>query len=123
MRMSSASIGSPPGGGVVIKTLTVMHGYFMLKTLCLLEILICRKKYDKKAMVSFKLYNVTDWTGLDWTFPISQEVKATRQLNLGSNIIFFLKNHTPNVVEKIIPNPFIYKLKLSISLDQLCEML
>ena len=31
---------------------------------------------------------------------------------------FFLKNHAQNVVEKLVPDPFLKKLKLSISDDQ-----
>ena len=32
--------------------------------------------------------------------------------------IIFLENHTLNVVEKLFPDPFLKKSKLSISLDQ-----
>ena len=31
---------------------------------------------------------------------------------------FFLKNHAQNVVQKLVPDPFLKKLKLSISDDQ-----
>ena len=50
-------------------------------------------------------------------YPISQEVKATRQWE-----IIFLKNHIQNVV-KLAPEPFVKNEKLSISQDQMSEML
>ena len=31
---------------------------------------------------------------------------------------FFLKNHAQNIVEKLFPDPFLQKSKLSLSLDQ-----
>ena len=34
----------------------------------------------------------------------------------------FLKNHTQNVLEKVVGDPFIKKTKFSISLDQQSEM-
>ena len=50
-------------------------------------------------------------------YPISQEVKATKQWE-----IIFLKNHIQNVV-KLVPEPFVKNEKLSISQDQMSEML
>ena len=60
-------------------------------------------------------------TGQQTYCPISQEVKTTRQWNFVSswNITwksFFLKNLTQNVAEKLVPDPFLKKSKLSISL-------
>ena len=52
--------------------------------------------------------------------------KCNQTMKLGQLIeynIFFLKNHTQNVVAKLVPDPFIKKSKLSISLDQQSEML
>ena len=37
--------------------------------------------------------------------------------------MFFLKNHTENVLEKLFPDPFQKKSKLSISLDQYSKVL
>ena len=37
--------------------------------------------------------------------------------------MFFLKNHTQNVVERLVPDSFIKKSKLSISMDQQSQML
>ena len=55
-------------------------------------------------------YDITTW--LTNNCPISREVKAMRQWNLVSKQkltweTFFLKNHSPNVVEKIIPDSFL----------------
>ena len=66
----------------------------MLKTFVILEIFTflswlfgCVEKLrHKKAMVNFKIYNVINWTtkNLNTYCPISQEVEATRELNLVS---------------------------------------
>ena len=37
--------------------------------------------------------------------------------------ILFLKNHTQSVAEKLVPDPFLKKSKLSVPLDQQFEML
>ena len=44
-----------------------------------------------------------------------------KEYNMAS--IIFLKNHTKNVMEKLVPDPFIKKSKLSESLDQQSEIL
>ena len=59
---------------------------------------------------------------------ISQEVYAIRQWNLFSkpNItfeMFLLKNHTQNVLEKLVWHPSIRKSTLSFSLDRQSQML
>ena len=63
--------------------------YFTLKVLFVLEIFTLldflyyvEKRLDKKAIVNFEIYDVTDWTKkqLQSTYcPILQEVKAIRQ--------------------------------------------
>ena len=73
--------------------------YFMLKVL-FVEIFTflswhfgyVEKRFDKKAMVKFKISDVTDWTTNNYNIYVaqyvgqyvaqSQEVKATRQWNL-----------------------------------------
>ena len=80
--------------------------YFILKAFLLssylnfcLELFIMQKKWpDQKYKVNFKIYDVTTWLTLQYTYClISHKVKATRQRNLvrQQNItrkIFFFKN-------------------------------
>ena len=57
--------------------------YFMLKALLIFEILTftswlfgyVEKRLDKKAMVNFKVYDVTDWTTNDHNTHIAQYLK------------------------------------------------
>ena len=68
--------------------------YFMLKALCVLQIFTFQscffgyveKQLDKKVMVDFRIYDVTDWTTkLQYTYyPIYQEVKVTTERMLVS---------------------------------------
>ena len=54
------------------------------------------KQFDKKAQFNFKIYDVANWETNNYKYiytywPISQEVKAMRKINLFNwyNIIFF----------------------------------
>ena len=68
--------------------LKMMKNYFylFLKALFVLKIFkFCpdsfghvRKRLDKKAQVGFKIYDVINWETYNY-YPISQEVKATKQ--------------------------------------------
>ena len=68
--------------------------YFMLKAIFVVEISkflswllgYVEKRFDKKAKVNFKIYDVTYWTTNTYDIHIteSHEVTATRQRNLGS---------------------------------------
>ena len=57
--------------------------YFMLKSLFVFEIftfLSClfgyaEKQLDKKALVSFKIYDVTDWTTNNYKTPATQYLR------------------------------------------------
>ena len=57
--------------------------YFMLKALFFLEIFtyfvlsfwLCQKWLDKKAMVNFKIYDVTGWTTNNYNTHIAQYLK------------------------------------------------
>ena len=46
----------------------------------------------------------------------NQTVKFGQLIEYNINI-FFLKNHSENAVEKLVPDPFLKKSKLRISLD------
>ena len=48
----------------------------------------------------------------------NQAMKFGQLIEYNMRIFFFLKHHTQNVVEKLVPNPFYKKSKLTISLDQ-----
>ena len=50
----------------------------------------------------------------------NQNMKFSEFIEHNRNI--FLKNHTQNVFEKVVGDPFIKKTKLNISLDQQSEM-
>ena len=94
--------------------------YFTLKSLFVLEIFQfllwtfshVGKRLDKKTKLNFKIYDVTQWIRSHYhTEEIAHKVKAIRQLNLVSHLnitwkIFFLENHTQNVMKKLVPDPF-----------------
>ena len=48
--------------------------YFLVLTFCL-----CKKRLDKKAMLNFKIYDVTDWTANNCNIHITQYLKKERQ--------------------------------------------
>ena len=93
---------------------------FMLKTLFVLKIFkflywlfgYVEKRFDKKANANFKIYDVTVIPTkiiIHIYFLITHEIKTTRQRNFVNewNItwqIFFLKNYTQNVMEKLVPD-------------------
>ena len=52
--------------------------YFMLNALFILEIFtffLSRKTVDKKAIVNFKIYDVTDWTTNNYNTHVTQYFK------------------------------------------------
>ena len=88
------------------------------------------KRLDERAKANFKLYDITDWETNNYNKHIAQHLKKCWQpeseicqlieYNMRN---IFLENHTQGVVEKLIPDALMKKLKLSISLDQHFSML
>ena len=93
----------------------------MLKALCVLIrfkflsglFWSCRKRFDKKAKVNFKIYYVTDWETIAIhilpNIPIN---KGNQTMKCGQLIeynmkYFFKKNHSQDIVEKLVPDLFI----------------
>ena len=76
-----------------------------------------------RLILKFRRHNVLN-KQLQYTYcPISQEVKGNQTMKFGQLIeitlgTFLLKNHTQNVSNKLFPDPYLKKSKLSISLDQ-----
>ena len=85
--------------------------YFMLKALFVLQIFTflyglfgyVEKRLDKKAMVSFKVYDVTDWTANDCNIHIlanisrnkgNQAIKFRQLMEYNMRNIFFEKSCT-----------------------------
>ena len=67
-----------------------------------------------KATVNFKIYDVTDWTTINYKAHNAQcfENVSLQKIISGQLIeqhekLFSLKNYTQNVVEKLVPDPFI----------------
>ena len=58
-----------------------------------------RRLDQKDGTVNSKIYDVTDWTANNYNTHADN--------NFWSVEIFFLKNHTKNVVEKLVPDPFV----------------
>ena len=82
---------SPPLGSKVMKNAFcfTLKAIFVLKIFTFLSWLFgyVEKRLDNnKAMVNFKIYDVTDWikNNFNTYYPISQEVKAVKQWNLVS---------------------------------------
>ena len=109
--------------------------YFKLKALFFLEIFTflslafdyVEKRLVKKAMVNFKIYDITDWTINNYNIHILRS-KGNQLMMFGQLIEYnlinvFLKNHTQNVMEKLVPDPFVENHKFSIFLDQQSKML
>ena len=70
------------------------------------------KWLDQKDKVSFKFYDATAWLTITHIFPNISRSKGNQTIKFGQlkecNFIkFFLKNHTQNVVEKLVPDPFL----------------
>ena len=71
------------------------------------------KRLDKKDKVDFKFYDFTAWLTNNCTARIAQylENKGNQAMKFGQliecnmNETFFLRNHTQNVVEKLVPDP------------------
>ena len=69
------------------------------------------KRFDKKDKVKFKIYDVTAWSinnFTTYTANISRS-KGNQTMKFGQLTweTFFLKNHTQNVVEKLVQDPFL----------------
>ena len=91
---------------------------FMLKAFFVLDIFLSififlsrvfgyiEKHLDKKSMVNFKIYDVTDWTTNNYNTHIAQYLKFG-QLKEHNVRNIFLENHTQNVVEKLVRDPLI----------------
>ena len=76
-------------------------------------------------MVNFKIYDVTKWTTNNYN---THFAKDNQTMKFGPLVDYnmintFLKNHTQNVVRKLVSDPFIKKTILSMSLYQQSEML
>ena len=99
--------------------------YFMLKALFVLEIFTflfrffgyVKKRLDKKAMVGFKIYDVTEQTANNYNTHTVQYLCEIWSLNR--------INHTQNMVEKPFPDPFVFTACSSGSLPKciLCYIL
>ena len=68
----------------------------------------------RKIKVYFKIYDVTTWLTNNCKTHIAQisRSKGNPTMVFGQLIdmtweIFFLKNHTQNLVEKLVPDPFL----------------
>ena len=110
--------------------------YFMLKAFSVLVIFkflswlfgYVEKPLDKKTMVNFKVYEVTNWTANDYNTHIAQYLKSKgdqtiKQLTeYNMRNIFLEKSYTKCGGETCL-RPFRKKSKLSISLDQRSEIL
>ena len=87
------------------------------------------KRLDEKAMVNFKIYDVTHWTKIFITHILpnisrskeSQTIKF-QLIEYNMRNIFLEKSYTKYGGEAS-PRPFYEKSKLSVSLDQQSEML
>ena len=67
------------------------------------------KQLDIKAKVIFRIYDVSEWI-TKYTLPNISRSKGKQTAKFGQLIeynISFLKNHTQNVAEKLVPDPFI----------------
>ena len=112
--------------------------YFMLKTLFVLEIFTflsllfgyVEKQLDKKAMVNFKIFDVTEWETNNnniYQANISrsrgnQTMKFDQLTECNMRNIFLQKSYTKYGGETI-SRPFYKTSKLNISLDQKSEIL
>ena len=68
------------------------------------------RKFDKKAMINFKMYIVTNWRDNNNYTHIAQYPKEQRQTDNEVWLInktIFLKNHRQNLVETPYSDPFI----------------
>ena len=77
--------------------------YFMLKALFILYIFTflswlfgyVEKRFSNKAMVNFKIYDITNWTTNGYNkhiYPISQQVKVIKHINFDQLIECCVKN-------------------------------
>ena len=78
------------------------------------------KRLDKKLKVNFKISDVTDWKTNNYNTYIVHisRSKSNKTMKFGQLIeysikILFLKNHTQNVVEKLVPDPFMKNRNLA----------
>ena len=96
--------------------------YFTSKALCVLKIFKflswlfghVAKWLDKKDKVNLKLYGVTAWLTniVIHILPNTSRSKGNQTMKfsqLTECYIFFLKNHTQNVMEKLVLDPFLKK--------------
>ena len=100
--------------------------YFTLKSLFVYEIFPflswvfghIGKRLDKKAKVNLKIYGVTNWNTNNYKIHIVRYLKKQRQsdnetwsinqlIEYIACEIFFLKNYAQNLVEKLLPDPFL----------------
>ena len=66
------------------------------------------KRLDKKIELISKFYNITAWLTNNCNTHIAQYLeKYLSQLIECTWEIFFLKYHTQNVMEKLVPDPFL----------------
>ena len=104
--------------------------YFTLKALFVLKIFTFLSWLSGHVFrkVNFKIHDVTTWSTNIYC-PISQEVKASRQLIEFSQLIeynirnIFVEKWYSKRSGETIPRPLSRKTKLSISLDQKCKVL
>ena len=96
----------------------ILKARFVLKIFKFLSWLLgqVEKRLDQKDKVNFKIYDVATWLTLLTPIHIltnisrtkgNQTMKFGQLIEYNMRIIFFLKNHTENVVEKLFPDLFL----------------
>ena len=92
--------------------------YSMLNALFVLEIIIflsrlfgyLEKRLDKKAVISFNIYNVTDWTTNNYNTHITQYLKKFEQFMRYSMRNIFLQKSCKKWDRETSPRPrFVFK--------------
>ena len=99
---------------------------------CILKPGLSPKCWYYLLQSNFKIYDVTDWITSNAYFAMHillniSRNKGNQTMKVGQLIVEninnnFFKYHAQSMMEKLVPDPFIRKSKLSISLDQHSEM-
>ena len=69
---------------------------------------LCKKRYEKRAKVNFKIYDMTDWYIFQYLKKLLQpdnEIWSVSRIQHEKYSIF--KNHVQNVAGQLLPDPFI----------------
>ena len=76
----------------------------------LTQLLVMQEEwFDKKDKVYFKIYRVTTWLKINYNKHISQisRSKQNQTMNFGQLLEYNMRNNAQNVVQKLIPDPFL----------------